>query len=829
MATRLGVCRALHYSCALTSFLYIAISILINLGRVKRSKNYAKRHPRSSTVLIGLLALSYVTEGATIVKDDFARSQAHIFHMVSLALIWSVVGARQIKQNAARYELLGISLITSVFEALLLALSSFHGLGHFRPTSKLVSQVIRILLLLYLLADTRHAWFSGDESRPIFRSNGRDQSPGEANYGTESLLHHPNFENDDNLASDSHAEFDSDFDDGEDIKKIRAKRLQETGSWWVYLKDFSIFVPYLIPRNDRKVQSCLFVSLLCLACNRILNVLVPRQLGIVADKLLAKEAPYGALGYWLLLGMLSGESGLGLIEELAKIPIKQFSYRQITNAAFNHVMNLEMEFHAERDSAEVMKAIEQGESLTNLLETAVLEIVPTIVDLLIASVFLSWKFNVYVSLAMVVASIGYISVEVFTSNWNIPYRRRVTKAAREEARVMHQAVQGWQNVWYFNRFAYERRRFGESVETHLTADRHWSERNAYFKAITELWIPTTFFSLGCLILHDISQGRASAGDFVFYIQYWDTLIYPLKFLSSQYRWLMSDLVDAERLLFLLQTKPAVTNRKGAKPLGSVKGHVAFKHVHFSYDPRKPTIEDVNISAAPGETVALVGMTGAGKSSIIKLLLRFYDVSSGQIEIDGQDIRDVTLGSLRDVLGVVPQEPLLFNASIIENLRYARPSATDDEIFAACRAAAIHDKILTFADRYDTSVGEQGVKLSRGELQRLAIARVFLKDPPIFILDEATSAIDTNTESEIQNALDVLRTKRTTFVIAHRISTVVGADQILVVHEGRIVESGTHQELLRRDGRYMNLWANQIGRGLKEKQPTIEEVAGTDEQ
>ncbi|KAH6681368.1 hypothetical protein B0J14DRAFT_576238 [Halenospora varia] len=826
MTTLLGARRALHYGCALTTFISIIISILINLGRVERRKNNTKRHPRSSTVLIGLLALSYVIEGAIVAaqEDDLVRSQAHIFHMVSLALIWSVVGARQLRQSAARYEILVMSSITSVFELPLLALSSFRGLGHFGPTSQLVAQVIRILLELYLIAGTRHAWLQsrkvpGDESRPILRSNGRNQLTGETNYGTEPLLDHPDIEDGDNPARDRDGDSDIDSDDG-DIKKIRKKRLQETGSWWVYLRDFSIFLPYLIPRKDRKVQLCIVVSLLCLACNRVLNVLVPRQLGIVADKLLAKEAPYGALVIWLLLDMLSGESGLGLIEELVKIPIKQFSYRQVTNAAFNHVMNLEMEFHAERDSAEVMKAIEQGESLTNLLETAVLEIAPTVVDLLIASIFLYWKFNAYVSLAMVVASIGYVSVGVFTSNWNIPYRRRVTKAAREEARVMHQAVQGWQTVLYFNRFAYEKRRFGESVETHLTADRHWSKRYAYFEAITELWIPTTFFGLACLILYDISQGRASAGDFVFYIQYWDTLIFPLKYLSSQYRWLMSDLVDAERLLNLLQTKATVTDKEGAKELGSVKGYVAFKHVYFSYDPRKPTLEDVNISAAPGETVALVGMTGSGKSSIIKLLLRFYDVSSGRIEIDGHDIRDVTLGTLRDVLGVVPQDPLLFNASITENLRYARPSATDDEIVTACRAAAIHDKILTFVDGYDTSVGEQGVKLSRGELQRLAIARVFLKDPPIFILDEATSAIDTDTESEIQNALDVLRAERTTFVIAHRLSTVVSADQILVVHDGRIVESGTHQELLRRDGRYMNLWTKQIGGGLKEKQPTI---------
>ncbi|KAL5349206.1 hypothetical protein ACLOAV_005494 [Pseudogymnoascus australis] len=762
---------------------------------------------------MGYIALSYVIEGITGIAQefDFGRSQAQIFHTVFLSLIWCIVGVRQVGYNTGWYELLGTSWITFVFEVPLLALSSFRRLGYLGPTFELLCQASRILLLLCLLASTRHAWKqnnngSGEDSRPILRSGNQSV---ENLYGTEPLLGQPYVEDDDSLARDSDDESDADSEDDPEMRKIRKKRLQETGGWWNYLKDFSIFLPYLIPRKDRKVQACLVVSLLCLTCNRFLNILIPLQLGIITDKILAKEAPYEALGIWLLLSILSSESGLGLIKELAKIPVKQFSFRQISNAAFNHVMSLEMEFHAERDSAEVMKAIEQGAALTTLLETVVVDIAPDIVDLIVAAFFLYWKFNAYVSLAMVVASMGYVTTEVFTSSWNMPYRRRVTKAEREQTRVMHQAVQGWQTVLYFNKFAFEGRRYGEAVESYLAADRTWSKRDAIFKAFNDLWIPATFFGLSCLVLYDISQGRASAGDFVFYIQYWETLIWPLKLLSSQYKWLLSDLVAAERLLVLLQTKPNVTDKEGAHDLGPVKGHVEFRNVNFSYDPRQTTIKDLNISAKPGSTVAMVGTTGAGKSTILKLLLRFYDVSSGQIEIDGHDICDVTLSSLREVLGVVPQDPLLFNASVMENLRYARPSATNEEVFAACRAAAIHDKILLFADRYDTQVGEQGVKLSRGELQRIAIARVFLKDPPIFILDEATSAIDTNTESEIQTALDVLRSRRTTFVIAHRLSTIVGADQILVVDEGRIVERGTHQELLKEEGRYKSLWTKQI--------------------
>ena len=833
MPTQPNACEVLRYGSAVANFLFLAFSILNNSGNVERKELGAKRTPKLLITLLGYIAVSYIIEGITGAAQefDFSRSQAQIFHVVSLFMIWCIVGVRQVSYNISRHELLGTLWITFVFEVPLLALSSFRQLGYLGPTFELVCQASRILVLLCLLASTRHRWVrnktgSGEESQPFLRRS--DQSE-EISYGTEPILGQPYVEDDNSFAGDSEDESDVDSEDDPEMRKIRKKRLQETGGWWNYFKDFSIFLPYLIPRQDRKVQACLVVNLLCLTCNRFLHILIPRQLGIITDKILAKEAPYEALGIWLLLSLLSGESGLGLIQELAKIPVKQFSFRQISNAAFRHVMSLDMEFHAERDSAEVMKAIEQGGALTTLLETVVIDIAPDIFDLIVAAFFLYWKFNAYVSLAMIVASISYVTAEVFTSSWNIPYRRRVTKAEREQARVMHQAVQGWQTVLYFNKFAFERRRYGEVVESYLTADRTWSKRDAFFKAFTELWIPATFFGLSCLILYDISQGRASAGDFVFFIQYWETLIWPLKLLSNQYKWLMADLVAAERLLVLLQTKPNVIDKENAHDLGPVKGHVEFKNVNFSYDSRQTTIKDVSISAKPGDTIALVGTTGAGKSTILKLLLRFYDATSGQIEIDGRDICDITLSSLREVIGVVPQDPLLFNASVMENLRYARPSATDEEVFAACRAAAIHDKILTFADCYNTQVGEQGVKLSRGELQRIAIARVFLKDPPIFILDEATSAIDTNTESEIQTALDVLKGRRTTFVIAHRLSTIVEADQILVVDEGSIVESGTHQELLKKEGRYNSLWTKQIGGGLEgKKSKIVEESSGFDD-
>jgi len=271
---------------------------------------------------------------------------------------------------------------------------------------------------------------------------------------------------------------------------------------------------------------------------------------------------------------------------------------------------------------------------------------------------------------------------------------------------------------------------------------------------------------------------------------------------------VGNLIDAERVLQLLTTEPAVKNSEKATELVIKSGEVQFDNVNFAYDARKSVLKDISFTAEPGKTIAIVGETGGGKSTMLKLLFRFYDVTSGSIRIDGQDLRSVTLSSLRDALGVVPQDPSMFNQTILENIRYARLDATDDEIHEACKAAAVHDKILSFPDGYKSKVGERGVKLSGGELQRIAIARVLVKNPRICLLDEATSAVDSSTEQQIQEAFKKLSAGRTMFVIAHRLSTISEADMILVIEKGEIVEHGTHDQLLLQGGKYLELWTKQ---------------------
>ncbi|KAF5664972.1 HMT1-like vacuolar membrane protein [Fusarium heterosporum] len=802
MPSILQVSDVLHYDCAISAVAFASIATLVNAGRAKPSIVAPRACERCA---IGIILLAYLGEGATTIIQRSTQSQeAHTVHLVILASLWAFILSRP---SSAWSLDLGSSLVTLAFETPLLVFSALGRLDDTCSVLQIVFQASRILTLLFL---TIYYFFyrgkhydvecDAEESQPFLQTNGNTDCP---SYGTENTSRELEFDD------EEFSQGSEDEDDVVDIKRERAKRLREKGGWWGYLSDFSIFLPFLIPKKDRKVQLSILTCLVCIVATRAFNVLIPRQLGIVADQLLANENPFWALSVWLMLYLLSHDVFIGAIQALAKISIKQYSYRSLTNAAFNHVLSLPMEFHSERDSAEVMKAIEQGEALTNVLDNVLIELLPTVVDLVIGVIFLYWKFNSYIALAMAMAAVIFITFEVKATSWNLDNRRESSKSKREETRVMHQAVQGWQTVTYFNMFGFEKQRFGHSVEKQLAAAKSWEIRDAFIQSMLEAIVPCAFFMIAGLIILDILQGRSSPGDFVFFIQYWEYLVWPLKFLSHQYRYLMSDLVDAERLLFLLQTKPSITDKEGATDLIKVEGRVSFNHVGFSYDPRKATIQDLSLSVEPGQTVALVGETGAGKSSIMKLLLRFYDINEGSITIDDHDIRDVTLSSLRNALGVVPQDPLLFNASILENMRYARPSATDAEIHEACRSAAIHDKILSFVDGYDTEVGEQGVKLSGGEIQRLAIARVFLKNPPILILDEATSAIDTNTESSIQAALDELKRERSTFIIAHRLSTIVGADKILVIHEGKVVESGTHIELMSKDGRYSALWNKQV--------------------
>ena len=367
----------------------------------------------------------------------------------------------------------------------------------------------------------------------------------------------------------------------------------------------------------------------------------------------------------------------------------------------------------------------------------------------------------------------------------------------------------YETVKYFNAETYEFQRYRNAVN---------KTQQAQWKVATTLNImnisQNVVFTLGLMIVcfiaaYQVTSGQQNVGLFVLVLTYMAQLQAPLNFLGTFYRSIQQSMINAERMLELFKERPTVVDEPTAKELPSCQGEIRYNDVNFAYDPRKPALKGLSFRCAPGTTTALVGESGGGKSTVFRLLYRFYNLDGGSIQVDGHDVKDITIDSLRRHIGVVPQDTVLFNESLMYNLKYANVNATDKDVFDACRAASIHEKILNFPDGYNSRVGERGLKLSGGEKQRVAIARTILKNPRIILLDEATAALDTETEQNIQTALDKLSQGRTTLVIAHRLSTITTADQILVLHAGKVAESGTHSELLNLKGRYASMWRKQI--------------------
>lgn len=422
--------------------------------------------------------------------------------------------------------------------------------------------------------------------------------------------------------------------------------------------------------------------------------------------------------------------------------------------------------------------------------------------------FIASLFDAYMAFIVLFMAALYTSIGWYSTSLSQPKRREYVEKQRTESSTVNEVVHNWQTVAYFNRPSFEYERYASNIRQTIRAQ--YSYYTCSIGGYAAQSIVTIFGFAGCCVfgMTQIVTGRKRVGDLVALLTYWHTLTSPLYVLSRTYRHISGSLIDAERLLQLLKTRPTVADKEGAQLLEVKEGKVHFKDVEFAYDARKPIIKAVNLEVGGGQTIAFVGETGGGKSTLLKLLFRFYDVTAGSIMIDGQDVRSVTQSSLRDALGVVPQDPVLFNQTIRQNIRYARLEATDKEIEDACCAAIIHEDIVNFPDGYNSKVGERGVRLSGGQLQRIAIARVLLQNPKIVLLDEATSAIDSSIEALIQQAFSRLSQGRTTFVIAHRLSTIVAADQILVVEQGEIVERGKHHELLNVGGKYAELWTKQ---------------------
>jgi ABC-type transport system involved in Fe-S cluster assembly fused permease/ATPase subunit len=792
---------------------YFLAACAFGLCTLQKPKPISHKRRRGILALATITLLAYVTEvvyyfSRSIAQYTYEPPKPAALRCLGAILTWTPLIYQIWSSKTIRWHpYFGAFVLHFAFETTTCLIGAFSlPIDEQRKDVTFVTSCIRALASLLLMVDafailiSKHTEKSSDEERQSLLAKPANGSASNATTPGYGAIPQEAPADDDAVSKDRDKE----------IKEKQAKRLEEEGGWLGYLKAFAVFLPYLFPKDDWKVMGALLLRLLHMLVERVLNLLTPRQLGIITNKLSEPNAtmPWKDIGLWVLYSYINSYAGLGILDGIANLVITNSAYRRITLLAYEHVLGLSMDFHSGKDSGEVLKAVEQASSLNSLIEMVLFDICPILLDLVVAMYYVTALFDAYMAFIILFMGATYVSVGWYFTGLSQPKRRDYVEKQRTESSTVNETVHNWQTVAYFNRLAFEHSRYASNIMNTISAQYAYYFRSMGGHAAQD--VITTFGFAGCCIfgMTQIVSGRKKVGNLVTLIMYWHTLTSPLYVLSYSYRHISSSLIDAERLLQLLNTKPTVSDQEGAKDLVVTEGKVDFKDVEFAYDVRKSIIRGVDLQAEGGQTIAFVGETGGGKSTMLKLLFRFYDVTGGSIMIDGQDLRSVTQSSLREALGLVPQDPVLFNQTIRQNLRYAMLEATDAQIEDACRAAAIHDDIEGFPDKYNSKVGERGVRLSGGQLQRIAIARVLLKNPKIVLLDEATSAIDSAIEEQIQTAFRRLSKGRTTFVIAHRLSTIVEADQILVIEKGEIIERGTHHELLDVGGKYNELWTKQ---------------------
>jgi ATP-binding cassette subfamily B protein len=489
--------------------------------------------------------------------------------------------------------------------------------------------------------------------------------------------------------------------------------------------------------------------------------------------------------------------------------VAERAMRRVSLRIFEHLHQRELGFHLDRKTGGLARDIERGTNgISFLLRFTLFNIVPTILEILLVAGILLVVFNVGYVVAILVAVVVYVVFSIKITEWRTRFVREANARDNQSNSRAIDSLLNYETVKYFNNERYEAELYDQDLDEWEKARLKNRLSLATLNAGQALIIGVALIVIMAMAVGEVASGEISLGDFTMINAYLIQLFIPLNALGFVYREIRQALVNVERLFKLLGDKPAIQDAPDAQPLAVDKGEVRFEHIHFAYRPDRPILQDVNFTIPAGHTVAVVGASGAGKSTLARLLFRFYEVDNGAIRIDGQDIRSVTQDSLRSAIGVVPQDTVLFNDTLYSNLAYGRPEATEEEVYRAARMAHLEDFIHSLPEGYETKVGERGLKLSGGEKQRVAIARVILKNPPLLILDEATSSLDSLSEQAILGALKEVSRQRTTLVIAHRLSTIRDANTILVMDGGKIVESGSHNELLAAGGHYAHLWEQQ---------------------
>ena len=576
------------------------------------------------------------------------------------------------------------------------------------------------------------------------------------------------------------------------------------------LRALASLSPYLWPRNSIELRLRVVLALAFLLAAKVVNIIVPLLYKHAVDALSGPAVAAAPVALILAYGIARVMAlGVNELRDAVFAKVGQRAVRRVALSVFSHLHSLSLRFHLDRRTGGLARAVERGtRGIEFLLSFLIFNVVPTVFEVIVVCGILWQLYNWAFALVTLATIVVYVAFTFAVTDWRVRFRREMNERDSEANSKSVDSLLNYETVKYFANEAHEAARFDRSLEAYERAAIRSEKALAALNVGQGAIIAAGLVGVMILAGQGVAAGRMTVGDFVLVNAYLIQLYMPLNFLGVVYRNIKQSLTDLEQMTALLNVKPEVLDRPGAPALLVSRGAIVFRHIDFGYDFRRPILQDVDFQVAPGATVAIVGPSGAGKSTIARLLFRFYDVDDGTIEIDGQDLRAVTQDSLRRAIGVVPQDTVLFNDSIYYNIAYGRPGAGRAEIEEAARFARIHDFVAGLPDGYDTMVGERGLKLSGGEKQRVAIARVILKAPRLLVFDEATSALDTGTEREIQASLAEVAAGRTTLVIAHRLSTVVDAHEILVLDGGRIVERGDHRALIDRGGVYAAMWARQ---------------------
>ncbi|MFZ1468257.1 MAG: ABC transporter ATP-binding protein/permease [Paracoccaceae bacterium] len=600
----------------------------------------------------------------------------------------------------------------------------------------------------------------------------------------------------------------------------RSNATAQTGSessasgWQTILR----ILPYLWPKDQPWVKRRVVAALVALLAAKLVSVITPYLYKLAVDGLSGSAGTdpailmgFGAVGLVVAYGLARlGAVAFGELRDAVFVRVGQRALRQLALETFTHIHRLSLRYHITRKTGGLSRIIERGvKGVDFLLRFMLFSIGPLILELSMVAIIFAVVFGWQYAAVVVVTITLYVTFTFKVTEWRVKLRRQMNDQDTDANQKAIDSLLNYETVKYFNAEAREAARYDAAMKGYEWAAVKTGQSLAFLNAGQSFLITSGLVIVMVMAARGVQAGTLTVGDFVMVNAYMIQITMPLNFLGTVYREIRQALVDMGQMFGLLGQPAEVVDAEGAPDLQINGGEIVFDDVRFSYEASREILKGVSFTIKPGQRLALVGHSGSGKSTIGRLLFRFYDVTGGAIRIDGQDLRAVSQASLHEQIGVVPQDTVLFNDTVRYNIAYGRDNATEAQVVAAAKAARIHDFILSLPEGYETTVGERGLKLSGGEKQRVGIARTLLKNPPILILDEATSALDSQTESSIQESLAEMGEGRSVIIIAHRLSTIVDADQILVMEEGRVIESGTHESLLQADGRYAAMWARQI--------------------